>query len=116
MTRTALIIQEDIILLRILERLMMVNDYGCKAIRSLSDLNIEDQEVDFDVIISDILFDGIAPLDFVFQIKEIIPHKSLMIVTNMGQRKVQQEIMSSNNVTGFFAVPFDMDDIQKLLI
>jgi hypothetical protein len=33
----------------------------------------------------------------------------------MGQRKVQQEILSSGNVKGFFAVPFDMDNLQTLV-
>lgn len=94
---------------------MMVHKYHCKAIRSLEELGIEDQQENFDIIISDILFDGIAPLDFVFQIKEIILHRSLVIVTSMGQQKVRQEILSSGNVSGFFAVPFDMKHIQNLV-
>jgi DNA-binding NtrC family response regulator len=113
--KTALIIQQDIIILKILERLLSRHGYVCKAIRSLTELSIEDQGRNFDYIISDILFDGIAPLDFVFQIQEIILHRELIIVTNMGQIKVQQEIMDSNNVKGFFAVPFDMDEIETLV-
>ena len=115
MEKTALIIQQDIIVLKLLERLLMLHNYDCKAIRSLSELEIEDQAKNFDFIISDILFDGIAPLDFVFQVKEIIMHKFLLIVTNMGQKKIQKEIMESNNVNGFFAVPFDMDEIEKII-
>ena len=91
------------------------HNFECKAIRTLAELSIEDQAQNFDYIISDILFDGIAPLDFVFQIREIILHKALIIVTNMGQQKVQQEIMESNNVEGFFAVPMDMDEIEKIV-
>jgi len=60
--------------------LVILNQYECRAIRSINDLDIEDQSSNFDVIISDILFEGIAPLDFVFQIQEIILHKSLIIV------------------------------------
>lgn len=113
--KKALIIQEDIIILKIMERLMQLNSYDCKAIKTISDLNIEDQSQDFDIIISEILFDGIAPLDFVFQIQEIILHKSLIIVTNMGQERIKNEILSSKKVEGFFAVPFDLDRIQKLI-
>ncbi|TVZ28706.1 response regulator receiver domain-containing protein [Gillisia sp. Hel_I_86] len=113
--RKALVIQEDIIILKILERLVMLNHYECKAIGSINDLNIEDQSENFDIIISDILFDGIAPLDFVFQIQEIILHQSLIIVTNMGQKKIKKEIMASENVSGFFAIPLDMDHIQTLI-
>ncbi len=113
--RRALVIQEDIIILNILQRLMKIHNYDCRGIRTLNELDIEDQEVNFDIIISDILFEGIAPLDYVFQIQEIILHKSLIIVTNMGQKKVQLEIMESNQVDGFFAVPFDMDEIEKLI-
>ena len=115
MVKSILIIQEDLVILKILERLMKLHHYECRAIRSLSDLDIEDQKVNYDVIISDILFEGIAPLDFVFQIQEIILHKSLIIVTQMGQKKVQKEVMASSNVHGFFAVPFDMDEIEKLI-
>ncbi len=113
--KKALVIQEDIIILKIIERLMKTHHYNCKAIRTLNELNIEDQIENFDVIISDILFDGIAPLDYVFQIQEIILHKSLIIVTNMGQKKIQTEVMESQKVDGFFAVPFDMDEIETLI-
>lgn len=114
--KKALVIQEDIVILKILERLMKIHSYDCRAIKTLSDLNIEDQTNDFDIIISEILFDGIAPLDFVFQIQEIILHKSLIIVTNMGQANIKREVLSSKNVDGFFAVPFDLDHIQKLIV
>tara|TARA_R100000935_G_scaffold40100_1_gene61627 strand:- start:762 stop:1109 length:348 start_codon:yes stop_codon:yes gene_type:complete len=113
--RKALVIQEDLIILMILERLVILNQYDCRAIRSINDLNIEDQSENFDIIISDILFDGIAPLDFVFQIQEIILHKSLIIVTNMGQNKIEKEILASQNVSGFFPIPLDMDHLQKLI-
>lgn len=113
--KKALVIQEDIVILKIIERLMQLNSYNCRAIRTLSDLDIEDQTNDFDIIISEILFDGIAPLDFVFQIQEIILHRNLIIVTNMGQEKIKREILASNKVKGFFAVPFDLDHIQKLI-
>jgi len=65
--KKALIIQQDIIILKIMERLMQLNSYDCKAIRNVSDLEIEDQTQNFDVIISEILFDGIAPSDFVYR-------------------------------------------------
>lgn len=113
--KKALVIQEDIILLKVIERLLILNAFECRAVRTLSDLDIEDQLHNFDVIISEILFDGIAPLDFVFQIQEIILHKDLIILTNMGQEKVKKEVMASKNVKGFFAVPFDLDHIQKLI-
>lgn len=113
--KKALIIQQDVIILKIMERLMQLNSYDCRAIRTISDLNIEDQTQNFDIIISEILFDGIAPLDFVHQIQEIILHKTLIIVTNMGQERIRNEIMNTNMVSGFFAVPFDMDRMQKLI-
>ncbi|MFO8147427.1 MAG: response regulator [Bacteroidota bacterium] len=113
--KKALVIQEDIVILKILERLMNLHKYDCKAIRAINDLQIEDQSVNFDIIISDILFDGIAPLDFVFQIQEIILHKSLIIVTNMGQQKIRLDILSSEKVDGFFAIPFDMEKIENLI-
>ncbi len=113
--RKVLVIQEDIIILKILERMVSLNDYDCKAIRSLGSLNIEDQQTNFDFIITDILFDGIAPLQFVAQVQEIIPHKNLLIVTNMGQDKIKQEIFALRGITGFYAVPIDLDEIEAII-
>lgn len=113
--KKALVIQEDIIVQKILERLVISNNYDCRAISTLNDLEIEDQQENFDIIISDILFEGISPLDFVFQLQEIILHKSLIIVTNMGQLNVRMEIMATDRVDGFFAVPLDLNLIEKLI-
>lgn len=108
-------IQEDIVILRILERLVRLNNFECKAIRSLDALNIEDQQTNFDFIITDILFEGIAPLEFVAQVQEILLHKNLLIVTNMGQDKIKKEIFALRGVTGFYAVPIDLDEIEAII-
>lgn len=113
--KNALIIQEDLIILKLLERLMRGHGYECRAIRRLEELDIEDQMKGFDIIISDILFDGVAPLDVVFQIQEIIMHKSLIIVTNMGQKRIEEEVLATRRVRGFFAVPLDLDQIETLI-
>ncbi|NJY62279.1 response regulator [Salinimicrobium sp. CDJ15-81-2] len=115
MAKTALIIQQDLILLRVLERMSLTHQYRCKAIRALNELDIEDQNENFDLIISDILFDGIAPMDYVHQLQEIIRHKSLVIITSMGQKKVRQEILDIGNVAGFFAVPLNFDKVEQML-
>ncbi|WP_405199187.1 response regulator [Christiangramia sp. LLG6405-1] len=113
--RKVLVIQEDIIILKILERLVTVNHFDCKAIRSLDALTIEDQESDFEFIITDILFEGIAPLEFIAQVQEIIPHKNLLVVTNMGQDKIKKEIFALKDITGFYAVPIDLDEIESTI-
>ncbi|MDT0645165.1 response regulator [Zunongwangia sp. F260] len=113
--RQALVIQEDIIILKILERLATSNSFRCKAISSLGHLDIEDQNTNFDVIISDILFDGIAPLEFVSQVQEVILHRHLLIVSNMGQDKIKEETMALEGIAGFFEIPFDLDEIEKLI-
>lgn len=113
--RKVLVIQEDIVILKILERLVSINKYECKAIRSLDSLSIEDQQTNFDFIITDILFEGIAPLQFVDQVQEVIPHKNLLVVTNMGQDKIKQEIFALRGITGFYAVPIDLDEIEAIM-
>ncbi|GAA4325069.1 hypothetical protein GCM10023115_41050 [Pontixanthobacter gangjinensis] len=113
--RKVLVIQEDIIILKILERLVKLNNFECRAIRSLDALNIEDQQTNYDFIITDILFEGIAPLEFVAQIQEILLHKNLLIVTNMGQDKIKQEIFALRDITGFYAVPIDLDEIEAII-
>lgn len=113
--RKVLLIQEDIIILKILERLVSINNYECKAIRSLDYLSIEDQETNFDFIITDILFEGIAPLEFVAQVQEVLRHRNLLIVTNMGQDKIKQEIFALGGITGFYAVPIDLDEVEAII-
>ncbi|OSS37948.1 response regulator [Christiangramia flava] len=113
--KQALVIQEDIIILKILERLVKLNKFDCKAIRSLDDLTIEDQQQNFDVIITDILFEGIAPLEFVVQVQEVILHKNLIVVTNMGQDKIKKEIFALSGIAGFYAVPLDLDEIEAII-
>ncbi|MFD1095541.1 response regulator [Salegentibacter chungangensis] len=114
-TKSALLIQEDIIMLKILERLILSRGYSCRAITSLDELDIEDQTASFDFIICDILFEGIAPLEFVAQVQEIILHKNLVIVTNMGQKNIQDEIMAMEGVSGFFPIPFDLEHIETMM-
>lgn len=113
--RKVLVIQEDLIILKILDRLVRLNNFDCKAIRSLDSLTIEDQQTNFDFIITDILFEGIAPLEFVAQVQEVIPHRNLLIVTNMGQDKIKKEIFALSGITGFYAVPIDLDDIEATI-
>ncbi len=113
--KKVLVIQEDIIIKKILERLVGVNNYTARAIKSLDELNIEDQQTNFDLIITDILFEGIAPLEFVAQVQEIIPHKELLIVTNMGQDKIKKEIYALQGISGFFSVPIDLDEIEEII-
>ncbi len=113
--RKVLVIQEDIIILKILERLVKLNNYECKAIKSLDALTIEDQQTNYEFIITDILFEGIAPLQFVAQIQEVLHHNNLLIVTNMGQDKIKQEIFAMRGVTGFYAVPIDLDEIESII-
>ncbi|AVR45963.1 response regulator [Christiangramia fulva] len=113
--KKVLVIQEDIIILKILERLVQLNNFDCKAIQSLDQLTIDDQQTNFQLIITDILFEGIAPLEFVAQVKEIILHKDMIIVTNMGQNKIKREIFAVRGVAGFYAVPLDLDEIEALI-
>ena len=113
--KKVLVIQEDIIILKILEKMVTKNQFKCRAIPSLDQLDIEDQQENYDFIISGILFEGIAPLEFVAQVQEVIMHKNLLIVTNMGQDKTKQEIFALKGVSGFFAVPLDLDEIEAII-
>lgn len=115
MAKSALIIQQDLILLKVLERMILSKQYQCKAIRALDELDMEDQTRNFDLIISDILFDGIAPLDFVYQLKEIISHKSLLIITSMGQKEIRQQVLTMGHVTDFLSVPFNFQEVEEIL-
>lgn len=115
MMRSALVIQGDIIIRKILERLVLSVGFSCSALSSLYDLDITELEKDYDVVITDILFDGVGPHDFAVHIREAIPLKYLLIVTNMGQDIIRKDMLSIEGVNGFFGVPFDLDEIEKQL-
>lgn len=115
MSKEVLVIQEDLIILKILERMVSSNGFECRSVRSLEELNIEDQQSNFKFIITDILFEGIAPLEFVNQVKEVILHENLLIVTNMGQDKIKKEIFALQGISGFYGVPLDLDEIEALI-
>lgn len=116
METSVLIIQEDIILRKILERLVLSLRFSCEALPSLYDLDLTEQKGDFDVVVTDILFDGMSPLDFAVQIQEAIRLKHLLIVTNMGQENIKREILGIKGVDGFFGVPFDLEEIEHRLL
>ena len=113
--KNALVIQEDIIILKILERMISSKNFNCKAITSLAQLDIEDQQTNFDLILTDILFEGISPLEFISQVQEVILHKNLLVVTNMGQDNVKRKILDLEGISGFFSVPLDLDEIETLI-
>lgn len=115
--KTALIIQEDIIMRRILERLVEMSGFSVKACRSIDDLSEKEQEVLFDLVISDILFnDGISSFDFAFRLENEISSKQLFIVTKMGQEVIRQNFLSMDRVDRFFGVPFDLDLLEQEVI
>lgn len=115
MDRTALVIQEDLITRKILKKLVTSQGFSCMALASLNDLDFFEVEHGLDVVITDILFDGIGPLDFAVQIQEAIPQKNLLIVTHMGQERIRKDLMKIKGVSGFFGVPFDLDQIEAKL-
>lgn len=116
MAKNALIIQEDLILRKILERLVTSVGFSCVALSSLYEFDITEVKDAIHIVITDILFEGIGPLDYPVQLEEAIPLENLMIVTYMGQESIKNEVMGIKNVLGFYDIPFDLDDIQKQLI
>jgi len=116
MGRTALVIQEDLIMRKILKKLLTSRGYSCVALASLYDLEFSKIEQGLDVVITDILFEGIGPLDFAVQIQEAIPHKNLIIITYMGQERVKKDLMKIEGVKGFYGIPFDLKEIETQLM
>lgn len=115
MSRTALVIQEDLIMRKILKKLLVSRGYSCLALASLYELEFSQIEEGLDVVITDILFDGVGPLDFAVQIQEAIPQKNLIIVTYMGQERIEKDLMNIKGVTGFYGIPLDLEKIESQL-
>lgn len=115
MERTALVIQEDIIMRKILQQLVSSLNFSCTALASLYELDFTKIQQGLDVVITDILFEGVGPRDFAVQILEAIPQKNLIIVTNMGQDRIKRDLLKIEGVSGFYGVPFDLDEIEAQL-
>lgn len=110
--KRVLIIQEDIVFRRILERLAASLNFEVLALESLFQLDIQGYSSEFDAVITDILFEGVGPLDFPHQIQEVVAHKHLFIVTNMGQDFIKKKILAIEGVSGFYGIPFDLDELE----
>ncbi len=115
--KTALIIQEDIIMRRILERLVKASGFSVQICSSIDDLALHEQNTEYDLVISDILFDdGISSFDFAFRLGNEISSKLLFIVTKMGQEVIRQNFLNMERVDRFFGIPFDLDELERELI
>ena len=111
--KRVLIIQEDAIMLKILEYLFLSLDFQVKAVESFTEIELEDQHVFYDVVITDILFEAISPTEFIINLQESINTDNIIVVSNMGQEKVRKNIFALPGVKGFYGIPFDMDLLQQ---
>lgn len=114
--KQALVIQEDLIMQKILMRLVMSLGFDCHASSSIDELTAAEKSYIFDLVISDILFDdGISSFDYAFRLGEEIRSKHLYIVTRMGQEIIRQNFLNTKGVNGFFGIPFDLDVLEREL-
>lgn len=79
----ALLIQEDVTLRSIISHLLIRKGYDCRAVASLQNLDLA-QNQEYTLVISDLLFRGIRPEEYVLQLQERLTYEKLFIITMLG--------------------------------
>lgn len=110
-----MIIQEDMIMQKILQYLLLSLNFEVKVYSSFTEIDLEDQHTPFDVVLTDILFDAISPIEFVLQLQESVNCRNVIVVTNMGQARIAKTISGLPAVKGFFGIPFDLELLEQNL-
>lgn len=112
MKGTVLIIQEDLILRQIIERMFLANDYSCISLSSLEQIKPEDTEHHYRFVVSDLLFQGVSPMEYVNQLREALNYEKIFIVTILGQEKMKRSISRLTQVNAYYEFPVDLEEME----
>lgn len=107
----ALLIQEDLTLRSIIAHLLLRKGYDCKAVASLEDLGTT-EPTNYKLVISDLLFAGIRPEEYVLQLQDRLTYERLFIITMLGQAKVKRGIYKLVDVDGYYDYPIDLSEFE----
>lgn len=108
----ALLIQEDVTLRSIISHLLLRKGYECHAATSLGSLDITDNQK-YQVVISDVLFHGIRPEEYVLKLQQRLTYEKLFIITMLGQAKVKRGIYKLIDVDGYYDYPIDLSELEQ---
>lgn len=114
-SKKSLVLQEDLLLLFVLKKMLESIGYQCEAIDNIDLLNGEDK-THFDLVITDVLFKGHAPLELISQIKDSLSFGKIYIVSDMELSKLRKSISNIQPIDGFYETPIDLDKFKNNLL
>ncbi len=109
MERKVLVVQENIVVNKILKSSFRHRGDLCTAMYSLDAVMAKTFHPVYDIVITDLLFKGIRSVDFIKELTSVVSYHQLVIVTSLGQSKVKREIMESVKIDGYYDFPVDLD-------
>ncbi|WP_127845648.1 DNA-binding transcriptional response regulator [Psychroflexus aestuariivivens] len=110
-----LILINNIILRRILARLCERLGFETLDINALNELTEEQALNKYDIVITDIIFDGISPLGHLSQLSKSLSYQRLIIVSEMELSKIKTNLAEIERADAYFETPFDLDDLEVKL-
>ena len=112
MKEKVLVVQEDLTLRKVIKNMFIQKGYEVWDIPSLNYLDTGELEHHFKIVVSDILFQGVSPLEFVVQIEEVLHFEKIFIVTSLGQEKIKRNVSRLRSVHGYFDFPIDLTQLE----
>lgn len=112
MKGNVLVLQEDLIMRCIIERMFLVNDYKCVSLNSIENISLADKRLHYQFVVSDLLFKGISPMEYVTKLQEALYYEKIFIVTILGQEKMKRSISRLTEVNAYYEFPVDLDEIK----
>lgn len=112
----ALIVQEDIIMREILWSMLRAKKYSCLCLSALNQVEEHHLDLEYDIMITDLLFKGITETSYVLEIQEVFRYKNLFIVTSLGQEKVKRNILGLTDVKAYLEYPVRLELLNDLIL
>ncbi|MEC3967095.1 response regulator [Flagellimonas halotolerans] len=112
MQKRVLVLQGDLVMRKILERMFHTKGYDCHCLASLAEFKDKDVQSHFHVVVTDLLFRGISPQEYVLKLNGSIKYDKLFVVTMLGQEKIKRSISRLTTIDGYFDYPVDLKEIE----
>ncbi len=105
-------IQENRVMNRILERHFLSKGYQCLALHSLDAVKGIIAHPKYDLVVTDLLFQGIRSVDYIVELTSLIQYQRFVVVTSLGQERMKRQIMKLTKLDGYYDFPVDLDSMN----
>jgi DNA-binding NtrC family response regulator len=107
---TILLVDDEIVVLKVLSRELKAEDYVVTAVSSGSDAISALQDTSYDLVITDITMEGIDGLDVLKATRKIAPQTLVIVITGYSNSRSAKEAKRFG-VDDFLVKPFEMEEL-----